>query len=260
MGGAPLPERALSMSSRRFMINSRSINNGLAALYGELFRHIVRVLRLSPGDSLILVDEYGGEHDGVIDHVAKELVTVKITRSNHEPVQAGSSLKITVCQALPKGEKIDLILQKGTELGADDFWLFGGRRSVAQVREEQLRGKLERWSRIVAEAARQCGRRTVPAVRWFPNAAEASAAATHDLRLILWEDERTRRLKETLADISVQRSVIVSIGPEGGFDPLETDLFVRHGFQSVSLGSRILRTETAAIAIVAILQYTCGDL
>jgi 16S rRNA (uracil1498-N3)-methyltransferase len=248
------------MSSRRFMINSCSIQDGSATLSGELFRHIVRVLRLASGDKLTLVDEQGGEHDGVIDHIARELVTVKISRSNHEPVQEGSCLKITVCQALPKGEKVDLILQKGTELGAHDFWLFGGRRSVAQVREEQLRGKLERWKRIVAEAARQCGRRTIPAVRWYPTAAEAAAAATHDLRFILWEDERTRRLKETLAGIPAAGSVIVSIGPEGGFDPLETDLFVRHGFQSVSLGSRILRTETAAIAIVAILQYTGGDL
>jgi 16S rRNA (uracil1498-N3)-methyltransferase len=248
------------MSSRRFMIDSRSIDNGTAALDGDLFRHIVRVLRLAAGDQLTLVDEQGCTHDGVIDQVARELVTVKITRSDCEPAQEGSGLRITVCQAIPKGEKIDLILQKGTELGAHDFWLFGGIRSIAKVGKEQLAGKLERWSRIVAEAARQCGRRTVPAVRWFPGAAEAAAAATHDQRLILWEDERNRRLQETLADISAPGSVIVSIGPEGGFDPLETDLFVRHGFRSVSLGSRILRTETAAIAIVAILQYTGGDL
>jgi 16S rRNA (uracil1498-N3)-methyltransferase len=248
------------MSSRRFMINSRNINNGSAVLDGELFRHIVRVLRLSSGDTLTLIDEQGGEHDGVIDLVARERATVRIIRSNHEPIQEGDGLRITVCQALPKGEKIDLILQKGTELGAHDFWLFGARRSVARVRDGQLGGKQERWNRIAAESARQCGRRSVPAVRWYSSAADAAADATHDLRLILWEDERTHRLKETLAGISAPGSVIVSIGPEGGFDPQETDLFARHGFQSVSLGSRILRTETAAIAIVAILQYTGGDL
>jgi 16S rRNA (uracil1498-N3)-methyltransferase len=248
------------MSSRRFMINSRTVHDGSATLDGELFKHIVRVLRHSAGDSLILVDETGREHDGVIEHVTRERVTVRITRSDHDPAQERSGLRITVCQALPKGEKIDLILQKGTELGAHDFWLFGGRRSVARVREDQCAAKLERWTRIVAEAARQCGRRAVPAVRWYPTAAEAAAAADHDLRLILWEDERTRRLKETLAGLSLPGSAIVSIGPEGGFDQQETDLFVRHGFQSVSLGSRILRTETAAIAIVAILQYTGGDI
>ena len=242
------------------MINSRSIQDRTATLEGELFRHIVRVLRLSPGELLTLVDELGCEYDGVIEHVARQSVSIKITSSNREEEREGSGMRITVCQALPKGEKIDLILQKGTELGAHDFWLFGGCRSVARVSEDQLAAKLVRWNRIVSEAARQCGRRTVPAVRWFPAAAEAAADAAHELRLVLWEDERTCRLKEALAGNPAPGSVIVSIGPEGGFDPRETDLFVRHGFQSVSLGSRILRTETAAIAIVAILQYTCGDL
>jgi len=242
------------------MINSLCIRDDSATLDGDLFRHIVRVLRLSPGDRLILVDEKGSEHDGVIEHVAREQVTVRITRTEHEPAREGKGLLITVCQALPKGDKIDLILQKGTELGAHDFWLYCSRRSVARVSEDQRTAKLERWSRIVAEAARQCGRRTVPTVRWYTTAAEAAAAATHDLRLVLWEAEHTRRLKETLANSPAPESVIVSIGPEGGFDPQETDLFVRHRFQSISLGSRILRTETAAIAIVAILQYTYGDI
>ena len=187
-------------------------------------------------------------------------MAVKIAQSNPSRARKASGLRITICQALPKGEKIDLILQKGTELGAHDFWLFGGRRSVARVREDQLDSKLERWNRIAAEAARQCGRRTVPAVRWYPTAVEAAAAATHDLRLILWEDERDPPPEGGSRRHSAPGSVIVAIGPEGGFDPLETDLFVRHGFQSVSLGSRILRTETAAIAIMAILQYTCGDI
>ncbi len=242
------------------MIDSRSIGNGSAVLGGELFRHIVRVLRLSVGDNLTLVDEQGREHAGVIEHVARELVTVTIRQSIHLTEQEGGRLRVTVCQALPKGEKIDLILQKGTELGAHVFWLFGGQRSIARVRADQLAGKLERWGRIVAEAARQCGRRTVPAVRWFPTAAAVATAATHDLRLILREDERTNRLKDALAGTSVAQSIIVAIGPEGGFDPSETAQFARNGFQSVTLGSRILRTETASIAIMAILQYIGDDI
>jgi len=248
------------MSSRRFMINTSCISNGTATLGGELFRHIVRVLRLTAEEQLTLVDETGSEHEGVIDQVTRDLVTVRITRSLHEPPQECDDLRITVCQALPKGEKIDLILQKGTELGAFDFWLFGGCRSVARVREDQLAGKLERWNRITAEASRQCGRRSIPAVRWFPGATEAAAAATHDLRLLLWEEEHTRSLKEAISASSTSGSVIAAIGPEGGFEALEKNLFANHGFLTVSMGSRILRTETAAIAIVAILQYTGGDI
>ncbi len=248
------------MSGRRFMISSRSIRNGYASFDGDLFNHIVRVLRLSPGDTVTLVDEKGAEHSGVIDQVAKEWVAVKIAQSNFGPSQEDGGPRITICQALPKGEKIDLILQKGTELGAHDFWLFGGRRSVARVREDQLESKLLRWNRIAAEAARQCGRRTVPAVQWFPTAVEAADSVTHDLRLILWESERETRLKEVLSSSPNPASIIVAIGPEGGFDPLEARHFTKHGFHSVTLGSRILRTETAAIAIMAILQYTCDDI
>jgi 16S rRNA (uracil1498-N3)-methyltransferase len=206
------------------------------------------------------VDEKGCEHSGVINQVAKEWVAVKIAQSSCEPSQESNATHITICQALPKGDKIDLILQKGTELGAHDFRLFGGRRSVARVREDRCDSKLTRWNRITAEAARQCGRRTVPAVQWYPTAAEASESITHDLRLILWESERETHLKDVLNHIPPPASIVVAIGPEGGFDPREADQFVQNGFQSVSLGSRILRTETAAIAIMAILQYTCDDI
>lgn len=242
------------------MITSRSIKDGYASFDGELFNHIVRVLRLSPGDSVTLVDEKGSEHLGVINQVAKEWVAIKIAESNCAPSVESNTPRITICQALPKGEKIDLILQKGTELGAHDFWIFGGRRSVARVRDDQRESKLIRWNRITAEAARQCGRRTVPAVQWHPTAIEASESATHDLRLILLESEQDTRLKDVLSGIPLPTSICVAIGPEGGFDPLEAQHFAQHGFQSVTLGSRILRTETAAIAIMSILQYTYDDI
>jgi 16S rRNA (uracil1498-N3)-methyltransferase len=248
------------MSSRRFMIDSRCICDGSALLDGELFRHMVRVLRLSAGDDVALVDETGCEHAGVIAQISGEQVTVKIDQSTPMPESDTGRLRITLCQALPKGEKIDLILQKGTELGVEEFWLFGGLRSVARIRQDQVRTKQGRWDRIAAEAARQCGRRTVPVVRWFASAEDAARAADQGLRLILWEDERTNRLKGVLDGTGLQGSVIVAIGPEGGFDPSETACFAGNGFQSVSLGSRILRTETAAIAIAAILQYTGGDI
>ena len=248
------------MSGRRFMISSRSIRDGYASFDGDLFNHIVRVLRLSPGDLVTLVDEKGTEHQGVINQVAKEWVAVKISLSLKATGIDTDKTRITICQAIPKGDKIDLILQKGTELGAHDFRLFGGRRSVVKVREDQRDGKLERWNRITTEAARQCGRRTIPAVSWFPTAVEAADSSEHELRLLLWEGEHDRNLKNTLAETGRPASVIVAIGPEGGFDPLEVRHFSRHGFQPVSLGDRILRTETVSIAITSILQYIWDDM
>jgi len=248
------------MSVRRFMINSRAIRDGYASFDGDLYNHMVRVLRLGTGDAVQLADEKGMVHFGTINQVAKEWVAVKITSSTLAAQSDAAAPRFTICQALPKGDKIDLILQKGTELGAYDFLLFGGRRSVAKVRDDQLVTKLERWNRITAEAARQCERTDIPEVSWCPSAVEAANDSGHELRLILWEGEREHLLKDALSAGGKPSSVIVAIGPEGGFDPLEVRHFSQHGFQPVSLGSRILRTETASIAILAIMQYIWGEM
>ena len=248
------------MSIRRFMISTRCIGDGTALLGEEHYRHIVRVLRLPVGSPLTLVDETGCEHAAVIERIDDGQLLATITSSRAVAAPASAAPGITVCQAIPKGEKIDLILQKGTELGAQEFWFFGGRRSVVRLKDDQVPAKLARWEKIAAEAARQCGRNTLPGVRWFSTAAEAADAATQRLRLILNEDERTTGLKDALAAAGRPDSIIVAIGPEGGFDPAETGQFTGCGFRSITLGKRILRTETAAIAIVAVLQYIHGDI
>ena len=242
------------MSNRRFMIASRCIRDGYASFDGDLFNHIVRVLRMNTNDLLTLVDEKGDEHQGIIDQVDREWVAIKIIHTANSTVEY-SAPRLTICQAIPKGEKIDFILQKGAELGVHEFWVFGGRRSVVRVGDQQRADKLERWNRITAEASRQCGRSTIPAVSWFPTVVEASGAASHDLRLVLWEDEHDQTLRNTVPDNPPPASAIVAIGPEGGFDPLEVRHFGQHGFKTISMGKKILRTETAAIAITAILQY-----
>ncbi|MBV5339936.1 MAG: 16S rRNA (uracil(1498)-N(3))-methyltransferase [Deltaproteobacteria bacterium] len=242
------------------MINSRAILDGYASFDGDVYNHMVRVLRLETGDAVQLADEKGMVHFGTINQVAKEWVAVKITSSCPATLNDSTSPRVTICQALPKGDKTDLILQKGTELGAHDFLLFGGRRSVAKIRDDQQNSKLERWNRISTEAARQCGRPDIPSVSWRPSAVEAANDAGHELRLILWEGEREHSLKDVLSAAGKPASLIVAIGPEGGFDPLEVRHFSQHGFLPVSLGSRILRTETASIAILAIIQYIWGEM
>lgn len=243
------------MTVRRFMIKSHCIDGDQAFLDGDLFNHLARVLRMKAGNQLILVDESGGVRQGVIDRVEKARVVVKVTPSPELGISSGDIPKLTICQALPKGEKIDLILQKGTELGVHDFLLFGGRRSVPRITRDQLTKKLERWNRITAEAARQCGRRDIPVVTWAPGADAAAHSADHELRLLLWEEEQTMGLKGVLNDIIRPVSAIVAIGPEGGFDPSEVDCFRQKDFIPVTMGDRILRTETATLAITSILQY-----
>lgn len=248
------------MTARRFMINSRLIRDGYASFDGEIYNHMVRVLRLGPGDAVQLVDENGMVYFGTINQVAKEWVAVKITATDIAPVSQSTAPRITICQALPKGDKIDLILQKGTELGAHSFCVFGAHRSIAKLRDDQQNKKLERWNRITAEASRQCERPDIPRVNWQPHAAEAAQECSQQLRLILWESERENSLKDVLHTGTVPASVIVAIGPEGGFDLAEIKQFSQCGFQPVTLGARILRTETASIAILAVMQYTWGEM
>lgn len=248
------------MSVRRFMINSRAIRDGYASFDGDLFNHMVRVLRLGTGENVQLIDENGIEYSGSINQVAKEWVAVKIDSSHLSDSGDSTGTRITICQALPKGDKIDLILQKGTELGANGFWIFGGRRSVARIAHDQQAKKLERWNKIVAEAARQCGRADIPAVSWHKSAIEAADQTHQELRLLLWEGELKTTLKDALTGVEKPSSVIVAIGPEGGLDPLEVHHFADQGFQPVSLGTRILRTETASIAILSIMQYKWGEM
>ncbi len=248
------------MSARRFMIHSRTVCDGSASFDGEIYKHMIRVLRLGTGDAVQLADENGIEYSGEISEVTKVGVTVKITSSRLAAKKVSNGPRITICQALPKGDKIDLILQKGTELGAHDFLLFEGCRSIVKLRDDQQASKLERWKRITAEAARQCGRPDIPEVVWRKGAIEAACEAGHKFRLILWEGEKEYFLKDVLPDGEILSSVIVAIGPEGGFEPQELRHFIQHGFLPVSLGSRILRTETASIAILSIIQYMSGEM
>ena len=164
-------------------------------------------------------------------------------------------------QALPKGKKMDLILQKGTELGVRRFVPFISSRSVS--RPEGGLGKSSRWSKIVLEAARQCGRNFMPAVEKpvpFDEVISGFAEDSDDgiLKLIPWEGEETVGIK-SLADKKV-REVVLLIGPEGGFSEEEVARAGAAGFRSVTLGRRLLRTETAGLATVSILQYLWGDM
>ncbi len=237
------------------MINSGSVRNGFATLDGDLFNHIVRVLRLGTGEPLTLVDDSGREQEGIIDQIDRDWILIRITGTNDIPDAPAATPRITIAQAMPKGDKIDLVLQKCTELGADSFVIFGGMRSVARVSDKNRETKLARWSRIATEAARQSSRKFVPDVSWCASAAEVTGKTAETLRILLWEEETMLKLKNLLSSTPTPDSIMVAIGPEGGFDPSEVDIFKRNGFVPVTLGRNILRTETAAIAATAILTH-----
>ncbi len=239
----------------------------------EKLAHQVRdVLRLSTGEQLILLDNSGDEVLASIVKSSRAGVEVQVLE--RRPGKSESAVQIILCQGLLKPARFEWVLEKGTELGVAVFAPILCRRSMAGL-EDTGSAKIERWRRIIQEAAEQCGRSRLPAllpVRPFTQA--LTDIPTGALPLIPWEKERNQTLRDvlgrqrpanagfsasqqderkTIAAQSIQ--VVIFIGPEGGFMPEEVELAQRHGVQPVTLGPRILRAETAALAAIANVMY-----
>ena len=246
---------------RTFFLGDNPVSGDLATVSGELYRHMARVLRLRPGSAVTLTDADGARLCGVIEEVGAKSLTVLISAREGAPEpEQEHPFRVTLYQGLPKGEKLDLILQKCTELGAAELVTFVAARSIVKLRGERSAGRLERSEKIVLEAARQSGRRTPPRVCIGGSLDAVLREAGQEVKLLLWEGEQITTLKETFADYPAPRSVGIVVGPEGGLSPEEVAQAIAHGFTPVSLGRRILRTETAGLAVLAILQFHWGDM
>ncbi len=244
---------------RRFIIPVPVITEEAITISGDLFHHMVRVLRMKSGARVCLVDGSGHEYAGVIHRINGESVTIALEdcRQGHATI---SGPAITLFQGLPRGDKLDFILQKCTELGAAGIVPFAAERSIARVPSARLEDKLERWRRIAREAARQSGRDSVPDIYFAADLAGALHLASHHAKFFLWEQAKPGTLKNTLAGTDRPERLAIIIGPEGGFSAEEAASAMKCGAIPVSLGRRIVRTETAGIAILAILQFHWGDI
>ena len=244
---------------RNFFLGDNAVLGDLATVTGELYRHMARVLRLKEGSEVQLTDTGGRQFHGVIEEVGAKSLTVRIGTARSAPEPEGG-LRVTLYQGLPKGEKLDLILQKCTELGVSEVVTFDAERSIVKLRGERSASRLGRCEKIVQEAARQSGRRSAPKVVIGGSLEAVLREAGHAVKLLLWEGEQTVRLRQTLEAHPLPESVAIVVGPEGGLSPDEVEQAVACGFTPVSLGRRILRTETAGLAMLAILQFQWGDM
>jgi 16S rRNA (uracil1498-N3)-methyltransferase len=239
----------------RFYVPARDVKDQQARISGGEFRHLQRVLRLREGDRLTLFDDDGNEHAGVIVSLSPRAAVVRITASTRPTRE--SALAITLYQGIPKGRKMDLVVEKATELGVKTIVPFLSAFSAAGT--PGAAGKLERWRRIAVSAAKQSARTVVPELRdpvTFPEVVANDASA---LKLLLYEGADTRPITEIVAKRTLASAAIV-IGPEGGFSHDEVLEAGARGFQLVDVGPRILRTETAAVVAVALVQARWGDL
>ena len=221
-------------------------------------RYLKTVLRMKEGDPLLIFNGTDWEYEAVIRRQTAEGMELEITGRQRLPA---AEIHVTLCQAVPKAEKMDGIIRHATELGAERIVPFLAERSVPRWRPEQLPRKRERWQKIAVEASRQCGRSDIPEVgeivtfeRMLRDVPESG------LRLIPWEEETTMGIREVLRDPNRagMTEVVLVIGPEGGFSAEEIDQARRAGFLPVSLGKRVLRVETASLAVIAILKYEQG--
>lgn len=224
----------------------------------EDYRYLVRVLRLGVGARVTLFDGHGGEADAVITRLGPRAVELKVEARRQAEKPAGPLL--TLIQALARGEKLDLVVQKATELGVGRIIPVTTERAVPRLETMRATSRRVRWQKIAREAARQSGRNDVPEVEPVTSLANALAAAPRDaLKLLLWEEARNSRLRSALPS-KPPPGIVVAVGPEGGFSADEVAHAKEAGFVAVGLGPRILRTETASLAALAMIGYALGDL
>ncbi len=236
----------------RFFIDGAA--DGRAYITGADALHIAKALRMRPGEAMTLCDGKGTDFDGVLETVTDRQVTVRITASR--PSQAEPTLAVTLYQGLPKGDKMDWIVQKAVELGVTAVVPVATRRSVARL-EGKADKKQERWQRIAAEAAGQCGRGILPAVERPLSWSQALSRLSEEPALVFYEGGG-QPLRELVTPSTRRLSVFV--GPEGGFDPEEIDAIRRQGGGVATLGPRILRCETAPLAALTLLMHLSGNM
>jgi 16S rRNA (uracil1498-N3)-methyltransferase len=242
----------------RFYVPTPQIEKGMLRVEGNEVKHIRRVLRLKAGDEIIVFDSLGKEYEGTIIEETTSSVVIKI--QNIFLSKRDSPLDVTLAQSLLKGEKMDYLIQKATELGVKEIIPFFSSRSVPLLEKSGRLKRHHRWGRIAIEASKQCGRGVVPKIEPLQDYSEMlQLASPGSLRLILWEREGGQ-LKEVLERSKEKTRIFFIIGPEGGFSQEEVEEAKRAGFIPVTLGRRILRAETASLCLLSILQYEQGDI
>jgi len=238
----------------RFYIPPECIKGSSALITGEEAHHILDVMRLKKGDKICAFDGRGELYQGKILDTANKKVKVKIESAAEDlPV---SNSQITLVQALPKKNKMDYIIEKCTELGVDTIIPTQTTRTIVKLNRDKQGLRLERWQRIAREAAKQCGRTTIPKVRDLASWTDAiSNLGNFDLKLLFCLSENSQRLKDVLRREKKVRKVSLFIGPEGGFTPDEIRQSEQAGWLAVSLGNSVLKSDTAALTALAMVNY-----
>ena len=244
----------------RFFVDKNNINleNNTCVIVGEDVKHISKVLRCKIGEKLEICDKDNSEYICEITDINKEQVDLDIIEKKE--INRESDLKVKLYQGLPKSTKMELILQKLTEVGVHEIVLVQTKRSVSKVDDKKEDKKLERWERIIYEAAKQSKRGKIPKLRGILSFKDAlEDMKNNDLNIAPYENERTKSIKQAIKGVNIN-TMGIFVGPEGGFEESEIEAIEEISGKSVSLGPRILRTETASLVASSIVLYELSDL
>ncbi len=215
--------------------------------------HVARVLRMKPDQAVVLFNGQGGEFNGVVTSIHKSNVEVKV--NEFIDIERESPISIELIQGLSKGDKMDFTIQKAVELGVNKITPLITTYSNVKLDQKRTEKKLDHWGKVIISACEQCGRNQIPELTELKKLEDLQTTNEQDLKLILAPDA-----EQTLSDFSDQiKTVSLVIGPEGGLSRSEIETLEKNEFIAIKLGSRILRTETAALATVAALQNRFGD-
>jgi len=241
----------------RFFVPKEAVRGKSILITGKEAHHILDVMRLGSLDKIVAFDGSGKEYVGFIKDTKPGIVSVEIVETRTPSGPQGS--KITLIQALPKKEKMDYIVEKSTELGVHSIIPVTTERTIPKWNASKSAAHVERWAKIVKEASKQCGRVDIPTVKGIMTFPESvKGAADYDLRLLAALTDETIRLKEALSGFKGGK-VVIAIGPEGDFTSREVNKAREAGFKLISLGLRVLKSDTAGLAALAILNYELSN-
>ena len=245
----------------KFFVKEEQIQENQIIILGQDVNHIKKVLRAKIGDEFQICNSQNGENFLCeIDNLEEEKIICQIKEKIQEQVE--SNIEVTIFQGLPKADKMEYIIQKSVELGVYDITPVEMKRCVVKLNEKDKSKKIERWQKISEVAAKQCGRDIIPQINNIINIKNiCNLIQEYDMVLVAYENEEKNTLKEQLENIKKQNNskskvkIGIIIGPEGGLEEKDVETLKENGAKVITLGRRILRTETVALNVLSIIMY-----
>ena len=243
----------------KFFVTSQSIQNNEITIIGNDVNHIKNVLRKKKGDQITICNsDISVDYLCEIVKLEEEAIKCKIIKEL--ATNSESNIKVTILQGLPKADKMELVIQKAVELGAYDITPVEMKRCVVKLTEKDKIKKLQRWQKIAEVAAKQSGRNRIPPINEIKSLRNiCNLCQEYDIVIVAYENEKDNKLKQELEKLKTKQTenlkMAILIGPEGGIDNSEIELLKEKGAKIVTLGNRILRTETVALSVLSIIMY-----